>query len=303
MRVVILITMLTVGASAQELRKLQFVQAGKEPAKPMPVLFSSSELSNPIWDGFQEERSMQFQTDETGKRRSLVLAGLMSAALPGAGEFYAESYLRSALFLAIEGVLWTMHARFLNQGNQAARDYKNFADAPSDLLQDGRSRWSAARYAERLNQIYGASLDLQRVARNDFSELNAFERQAKYANGTTFSHTLPPFGSQQYYELIGKYDHYAVGWDDYDARQLNASFNERASQRFLDFGVRRQEFNDILNRATTMVTFVILNHALSLIDAVIATAQYNERFNVFLESQPDPLTGQLVPRANLRVTF
>lgn len=248
--------------------------------------------------------------------RSPVLAAVFSAALPGAGEFYAESYLRAGLFLALEVVLWALHIQFLNQGNQAAIDYKNFADAPS-ALNDGLSRWSAVRYADRLSQIFrdhpnaqlrtlalelGTATRLNEIRNLDFRFLNAFERQAVFATGATFSHTLSPYGTQQYYELIGKYSEYAIGWDDFDMRQLSNAFPP-ASQHFLNYGIRRQEFNDILNRAATVSYFIILNHLLSVFDAVLATNDYNRRFTTRFELAPDPLTGELIPRTRVQLSF
>jgi hypothetical protein len=203
--------------------------------------------------------ALYHQLDETsaastfGGQRSPVLAGAFSAILPGAGEFYAENYLRAGLFLALEVVLWALHLQFLDRGNRAALEYKAFADAPSDL-NDGLSRWSAVRYASRLAQIFrehpnaqlrnlaqelGSASRLDEIRKHDYRFLNAFERQAVFANGATFSHTLSPFGSQQYYELIGKYSEYAIGWDDFDTRQLSNSFPP-ASQHFLSYGIRRK---------------------------------------------------------------
>jgi hypothetical protein len=266
--------------------------------------------------------ALHHQLDETRSvppvrgQRSPVLAGAFSAILPGAGEFYAESYLRAGLFLALEVVLWALHLQFLDRGNRAALEYKAFADSPSEL-NDGLSRWSAVRYASRLAQIFrehpnaqlrtlsqelSSASRLNEIRNHDYRFLNAFERQAVFATGVTFSHTLSPFGSQQYYELIGKYSEYAIGWDDFDTRQLSNSFPP-ASQHFLNYGIRRQEFNDILNRATTVSYFIILNHILSVVDAVLATNEYNRRFTTTMEMRPDPITGALVPHAKLQVRF
>lgn len=248
--------------------------------------------------------------------RSPALAGIFSAIVPGAGEFYAESYLRAGLFVAIEAALWIFHIQLLDRGNRAAQDYKAFADAPS-ALNDGLSRWSAARYASRLSQIFrehpnpqlrslaqelSTSARLNEIRNQDYRFLNTFERQAVFANGTTFSHTLSPFGSQQYYELIGKYSEYAIGWDDFDLRQLSNAFPP-ASQHFLNYGIQRRDFNDILNRATTVTYFIILNHLFSVIDAVLATNEYNWRIKTTLDLTPDPLTGALIPRTTVQVRF
>lgn len=290
-------------------------------------LQATQEAEQRFQSKLQGERASALRSDDlyraayeteraVGAWRSPALAGVFSAILPGAGEFYAESYVRAGLFLALETALWFFHVQFLDQGNRAAKEFKAFADAPSGL-NDGLSRWSAVRYASRLSQIFrdhpnaqlrnlaqelSTPARLEQIRNKDFRFLNAFERQAVFANGATFSHTLSPFGSQQYYELIGKYSEYAIGWDDFDLRQLSNAFPP-ASQHFLNYGIQRQEFNDILNRATTVSYFIILNHLLSVVDAVLATNEYNRRFKTTLDMAPDPLTGALMPRATIQVRF
>ncbi|MBC8042502.1 MAG: hypothetical protein IAF08_03565 [Rhizobacter sp.] len=231
-----------------------------------------------------------------GGKRSPVIAAFFSAVLPGAGEFYAESYLRSALFLAVEVVSWALYVNFTNQGHNAERAFVGVAD----------QQWSAEKYARGLNTIYGGSVftetDYAEIRGGNYSKLNAFERQAKFSNGNTFSHTLPPKGAQQYYELIGKYETYSIGWDDYPAEQLSSSFLFR-SQAFKDYTVQRGDANTILSRASTMISVVIINHVVSTIDAIFATSEYNRRISISAQMGVHPVTREAIPEAKVSVSF
>ena len=54
--------------------------------------------------------------DDVVSRKSPVLAGLLSAAVPGAGQFYNEDYWKAAIFVALEGALITSAVIYNNKG-------------------------------------------------------------------------------------------------------------------------------------------------------------------------------------------
>jgi hypothetical protein len=258
--------------------------------------------------------------------RSPVTAGIFSAVLPGAGEFYAESYWRSALFLAAEVTLWVLYINNSNAGHQGERDFINFADsqAPNGngLANDGLTKWSAERYADRLSKIYttaasspNASAELraaaaelisparlEQIRNRDYSFINQFERQALNRNGTTLSHTLPLFADQQYYELIGKYENYAIGWYDYDVSKLSNEFPRASNVLFMYAGMRG-DANDNLKSASLYLNLVLLNHAASVIDAIIAAMQYNSNVRARFGIEQDAMTGQPMPQVRVAWSF
>lgn len=254
--------------------------------------------------------------------RSPVVAGVFSGLVPGAGEFYAESYWRSALFLVAEIALWSTTIYYQNKGRQGERDFVAFADA---RRADGTANWDAVRFAERMSEIYtgsgfinpnvpNAALIRQRAAelgtperlneiRNrDFRFLNDFERIAVASTGATLSHTLPQYGAQQYYELIGKYSEYAIGWYDYDVSKLTNRF-EIHSAVYLDYAAMRGAANDDLKTASNFISLIVLNHALSILDAVIATNQYNDKIRTSIQFQQDAMTQTIYPSASVAVSF
>ncbi|MFQ3607583.1 MAG: hypothetical protein SNJ55_02995 [Chloroherpetonaceae bacterium] len=267
----------------------------------------------------------------TRKLRTPVIGAVFSAIVPGAGEFYAESYWRSALFFAAEVALWATAIHYQNKGRQGERDFVAFADglAPNGagLANDGRARWDAVRFAERMSEIYtterflnsglvsnanqirqlaaelGTEQRLNEIRNRDYRFLNAFERIAvSAANNATLSHTLPPYGDQQYYELIGKYSEYAIGWYDYDVSRMNNRF-EIHSATYLQYASMRGMANQNLKTASNFFSLVVLNHALSAVDALVAVNQYNDRIRTSLQFQQDAMTQTIYPSASVAVSF
>lgn len=265
------------------------------------------------------------------KLRSPMVAIAFSAIVPGAGEFYAESYWRSALFFAAEVALWATAIHYQNKGRQGERDFVAFADglAPNGdgFANDDGTRWDAVRFAKRMSEIYtterflnsglvpnanqirqlaaelGTEQRLNEIRNRDYRFLNAFERIAVSAErNATLSHTLPPYGDQQYYELIGKYSEYAIGWYDYDVSRMNNLF-EIHSATYLQYASMRGMANQNLKTASNFFSLVVLNHALSAVDALIAANQYNDRIRTSIHFQQDAMTQTIYPSASVAVSF
>ncbi len=81
--------------------------------------------------------AMRFQSTESGKK-SPLLGGLFSLVLPGAGEFYSESYLKAGIFVAIEAAVVTAAIIYNNKGNSQTNEFQNYAD----------QQWSVVKYAK-----------------------------------------------------------------------------------------------------------------------------------------------------------
>ncbi len=251
------------------------------------------------------------------KTRSPILAAVFSAILPGAGEFYAESYWKSALFLTAEVVGWSLYLSKLDDGHNAEREFVRYANAKkTGSGEPGNwTAWDARRYAKHLSEIYkndpnlgtqakdlGTVTSLDKIGERNYTKLNAFERIATFENGNVFSHTLPEYGSQQYYELIGKYSTYTIGWYDYPTSELSNSFTAR-NPSFLEYAQMRGHANSLLKDASTILSLIVVNHALSVADAIWSTSRYNQWVKTQVTLKRDPLLGELYPRAELSVQF
>ena len=223
--------------------------------------------------------------EEQGGRKSVVLAGGLSAILPGAGQLYAEAPLwRTLLYGAIEVAGWTAYGIYTGKGNQATTDFESYADRHWDVtryvgwIADNYQRWGAEDVdkqaaAEALAAIYLSNdSNLPPWQRIDFEQLNKLERAV---NGG-FSHTLARYGAQSYYEEIGKYIQYRAGWDDHAIEGDTMIFDpSRVSSRNRDYVGQREDANALLGYATTALGVVVLNHVVSMIDASLEARSYN----------------------------
>lgn len=206
--------------------------------------------------------------------KSPVLGGVLSAIVPGAGEFYSKSYIKAAIFLALEAGLWIGYSVFQNKSKDQEAYYKGIADGPNG--------WSVRKYATWLRDQAGAT----GVNPNE-SDLNVLRNQINAFESTKFSHQLPAYGSQQYYELIGKYQNFVPGWSDASAN-ISATVNYSDPNSYVNvktplfnsYSFDRQKANDYYNTSTRFITGVIVNHVLSAADAVWSVHMFNSNLKV-----------------------
>ncbi len=229
------------------------------------------------------------QTPLEPSRKSPWLAAGLSLLIPGAGEFYSESYWKAALFFALDVAVWGLAYHFDKKGDRQTDFFQNYAD----------EHWSVVKYAqfsleyfiptERWNEYSGliapgVDPPWKRV---NWNLLNRLEREISgTASGRYYSHTLPPYGEQQYYELIGKYPQYAPGWDDQELPYIYSEAN--VSPNFKYYARERGKANDFYNTATTFVTIAIINHVLSALDAAWSAASYNHNLHASVRMQRIP---------------
>ena len=172
------------------------------------------------------DRSEKISKDATKNinenKKSPLLAGALSFVVPGAGEFYSESYIKSAVFVAVEAAAITIGFIYDKKGNDQTNYFQNYAEL----------NWSVLRYAQwtlihlkELNPNLNPNDYQNKVIQNgkvNWDELNKMENDVAgrggidgQVPGSYYSHRLPKYGEQQYYELIGKYPQFNVGWNDF----------------------------------------------------------------------------------------
>ncbi len=238
--------------------------------------------------------------DDIVSRKSPVLAGLLSAALPGAGQFYNEDYWKAAIFVALEGALITTAVIYNNKGDEQNANFEAYAD----------KNWSVVRYAnwtiDNLQNsesvIYDPDFNPNdyHVITNgiiDWNELNRLERSVGYG----YSHTLPQHGEQQYYEEIGKYPQFSSGWNDF----YGGGDYHVVSPNFLYYADERGKANDYYNIGDKLVLGVIVNHAISVVEAILGANSFNKDLSVKFRVDDVHLTFQheLVPTLMVRYNF
>ena len=132
----------------------------------------------------------------------------------------------------------------------------------------------------------------------NWNELNRLER----AIGSGYSHSLAPFGDQQYYEMIGKYPQFSHGWEDSNPADTDYHI---LSPYFKSYSVMRGDANDMYSVASTAVVFLYINHFLSALDAAWSVANYNSEIAMKMRIEQINLAGrtELVPTINFALSF
>lgn len=225
---------------------------------------------------------------------------LMSAALPGLGQAHQDRLGRALVFAAVDIAIIALSRRATVQGQ---RDMGSVESNAHQL-------WSPAQYATWLNDYAdflastNENLTTDRVqvpsqipfsqpgtwtaeqsqrVRRLFVEIRTLEAQLYYArSGAAFSHVLPYFGEQQYYELIGKYFQYAPGWSDYpewrsadtflpsiDPTTLEAGKRIYVTDQFYAYASDHAAANDLFRRSQQLVVALIAWHVVSAVDAAV----------------------------------
>jgi len=214
------------------------------------------------WD-FAEEAPAGDEIMMEPNKKSPGKAFLLSLAVPGLGQYYYGSKVKSAAFLGIEAASWLMHVKWHGDGNQLEDEFQEF----------NRTHWIQGRYEDYLETVYGS--------RNDDS-ISAQE----------VSHNLPKSRTQQYYEMTGKYDQFAWGWDDailYDSityqnwgvtppPAITGPSFAPTSERRNAYEVMRDNANKKFDDANKMLMVVLANHVLSAMEAFISAKSLNRKF-------------------------
>lgn len=236
-----------------------------------------------------------------------------SLVLPGFSQAVNEKWIRSAMYVVAEAGVILAHQIYLNEGRDGEKAYRNFID----------QNWSVQKYAEyvvdynnRYNPEYQNNpLTINDLATSstsitngdfgfgrsdwgkiDIAKLRALENETKYqknswnASSTSFSHPLPNYGSQQYYELVAKYFQFGPGWRDFNTSLESITWTlQDMSAQFQEASDKSTSFNNSLRTASRLTSLIILNHVISAFDGYFTVKLKN--FQLSQNQQIKMITG------------
>lgn len=226
---------------------------------------------------------------------------LGSALIPGLGQAANKKWIRAAAYFAADIIFVTVHIHNFNRAKELERRYKKFAN----------ENWSVVTYAQwlieyhnqnNISNVYINELENQVEGETpaynpetdwnvvDIELLRNVEEHTPYispdGSGNTFSHEMPDYGSQQYYELISKYYQYGPGWNDFGVNRngdpldslYQLSWDGRSMPpNFIRGAGLSERFNDKYRLAGNMVSLLLLNHLVSAFDAFATVKLKNHR--------------------------
>lgn len=248
------------------------------------------------WDLHNTEQDtvalQKFTPEYTEHHQNPFYNSLYSLVLPGSGQYHSERYTKAAIFFGAEVALIAYAIISDNNGNKKTEEFERYAEA----------HWSAERYARWIEAHgkadYGptsvtfSEADFAAIRNSyDFSKINAWE-QGSHEEG--FSHQLPKFREQQYYELIGKYRQFKFGWDQYplDGQGVPISDNKKyddlltADAQITNYATERARANDYYYAASFAVSVLVINHVVSALDAYLSTKLFNKEISASLGMKP-----------------
>lgn len=194
------------------------------------------------------------QTDDSNK--SPLKAALLSGLLPGAGQWYAGNKLKALGFVATEISFWFGNGYYDNRGAEIEADFRRFAD----------SFWNRGDYFAWTNS---PGVDV----------------------ATQYSHTLPETETQQYYELVGKYNQFLAGWQD-------STGDPNESPMRLHYMDLQHASNIMYKRAERFAQLLVVNRLTSAVEAAFSLRQRHSGISAKLRWKYISSTGNISPVAS-----
>ncbi len=194
-------------------------------------------------------------------------AFLYSLVVPGWGQMYTKSSIwKPLVMLGLEVGSWAGYIIYHKDGNDLTDEYEAFADL----------HWIEGDRGDSLDY----SIDLENPNYWDWF----YTMTGDDNSGIPTTETLPEGRSQQYYEMIGKYDQFVGGWDDYwtvneelfsgGITYIGSVLNTPNRIKYNDM---RGKANDKLDAANNFILVAMANHLISAFDAALAANRFNKR--------------------------
>jgi len=274
------------------------VWADESPDRLTDRLFSTDNLQldlmrnslNPTVSSSAGQNPTKGASDTQPAKLNAGKALILSAVLPGAGEYYAGAKIRAAVFFGIEVAAWTAVVYYYNAGQQKDKDFKKYADQHFFEEVYRTKEYSLAQQPQ-----YGDSGAFKGTEPE--WRVKTWDEKIHFLPSEGFTHNLPTNDErvsnssedQQYYEMIGKYIHqFGFGWDDVflgptgpfkgdDPGTPEYDDADGAAAKSVYYMGMRYDSNQLLERSAIATQIALLNHVASALDASFAVRAINKQ--------------------------
>jgi hypothetical protein len=198
-------------------------------------------------------------------RRRYLVPVLLSAALPGLGEIATGHWWRGLPFVAGDIATWIARAYYLEQGRAWRTKYEVFADQHWNytLLED-----PDADGDRDPGEVWGWQESLRRYYDGQSGPNLDWWDPSDPADSCTCAFVFRDEDRQHYYENIGKYRYYWMGWDDWEYNALDPTNSDSRGHRY-EYTRMRIESNDNFDNATSMIVVAMATRFASVVQTVL----------------------------------
>jgi len=208
-------------------------------------------------------------------KNSTKTAVILSAIVPGAGQFYIDPTQWTAyVFPVIEIGLFYALFKYNKMGIDKEREYERFADAHYSRDRQNATQDDLIRYLVPNSPGYLFYI-------GDNGDLT------NHGNGGHFR--LDADNTQHFYEDIAKYDKYVFGWDDWfddyytqNGNTVDWQFGEDGKYTNPSISANRAKYiqmrikaEDYYSTSRSMRYFLLANHLLAAVDAYRVAKKHN----------------------------
>ena len=180
---------------------------------------------------------------------SIIGPVLLSALLPGAGEWYLGYHKRAVGLMVTEVAAWTGYFIYQSRGHDSRKEFEAFADAHWDFeLWLDEHPASAAGFPNPLQVTFD---QLEKYGREEWT-------------GWPGYHVWAPRDEEpvNYYENIGKYDWFISGWDGWDGQSRDTTHR-------VEYKKLRKKSDDEITTAKRYVFLSVAARVFSVVETAI----------------------------------
>ncbi|MCC7431382.1 hypothetical protein IT568_11100 [bacterium] len=223
----------------------------------------------------------------SGKKKNPLVGALLSAVIPGLGQFYAGDYVSGSVYLSLELATYGGVFYYNKKGDDKTKQFKIYAD----------EHWFLEKYYGYLITHYeenaqNPTMTFPQPDENGHYNLTdgqrEFLREYEENNcGSGCSHrVLSESKDRNYYENIYKYYQFSEGWDDVEYPGVEGialppeNQNSKSEHREIYKGMRNKA-NSFYSKANVMSFGFFATRLVSAVHAAIAIKNQNNFAMVF----------------------
>jgi hypothetical protein len=266
-------------------------------------IFQFSEKSNFYMESLQLNKQIaanvfQYQENRIFQDREYqnpLTPALYSLIIPGLGQYKNGDKYAPYVFLGLEIAAWYLHSAMNRKGDKKEIEVKQYADNPNTgfnrvlyykrIYEKASDFETVDNYDSYFNDFSNEESNYQGIRGNQALWANLKKWESEYGDHT---HNLPETKTQQYYEMIGKYNQFESGWlyTQNDSRfSFYSDYSVNNQPDFItNYYKIRNDMNSYYKTGDWAIRAVFVNHLISAIEALVVAKKLNKKMDINYQS-------------------